>query len=142
MVEVVFAKQEDKNYYVYEVTVDSEIRYVGKGSGDRYKHVVSGSSSVPMLNRDFFDGKNIEVFIVAEGLTEESANKIEMDYIGSYHGDDLKIYNRTSPKEYSYVGELCPYYLARREPIACSAELQRKLGVNCRPSKVNNIVER
>ena len=134
-----FCKPEDKPYYVYEVCVDGEIRYVGKGSGDRYKHVVSGSSSVPLLNKDFFEGKSIEVFIVADNLTEDSASKIEMDYIGSYQYDSINLYNRTSPKTYSYIGELCPHYLKRRSPLVTSTEIQKKLGV--KPSKIIDIVE-
>ena len=43
-------------YYVYIVFVNGVPKYVGKGKGDRFKHPISGASSVPELNRDFFNG--------------------------------------------------------------------------------------
>ena len=42
-------------YYVYKVTVEDEIIYVGKGKGDRYKHATSGKSHNFKLNKFYFE---------------------------------------------------------------------------------------
>lgn len=90
-------------YYVYIVFVDGKPKYVGKGTGDRYKHAVSGASSVPELNRDFFNDMHIEVRILYGNrtLTEEKAFRYEKDVIGSLMGI-FEIYNKTLPKENEY----------------------------------------
>ncbi len=90
-------------YYVYIVFVEGEPKYVGKGTGDRYKHAVSGASSVPELNRDFFNNLHIEVRILHgdRTLTEEKAFRYEKDVIGSLIGI-FEIYNKALPKENEY----------------------------------------
>lgn len=82
------------NYYVYIVTVDGEIRYVGKGSKDRYKHAVSGASSVPQLNKDFFEGKEIVVYKFCYRETSEEAELAEREYISSLLYDGYDLYNK------------------------------------------------
>ena len=43
-------------YYVYKATgLNNEILYIGKGSGDRYKHCNSGISSNFELNKYYFE---------------------------------------------------------------------------------------
>lgn len=85
-------------YYVYFVCVNDKIVYVGKGSGDRYKHAVSGSSSVPELNKHFFSGDKIEVYEVYSGLSEEDAFYYESEfvYVLKYHTSNL--YNKKFKK--------------------------------------------
>ena len=42
-------------YYVYAAYgLDGELLYVGKGSGERYKHCINGCSAVKDLNRYYF----------------------------------------------------------------------------------------
>jgi hypothetical protein len=98
-------KLEGNCYYVYLVFVDDDLRYIGKGKGDRYKHAISGASSVAELNRDFFNGCHIEVRLLLGGydLSEKEALKQEMDALGSNIGDGL--YNKNFPKqgEYEYM---------------------------------------
>ena len=99
-------KLQGKLYYVYVVFVDGQLKYVGKGKGDRYKHAVSGASSVSELNRDHFSGKYIEVRIVHpdQWLTECEAIKMEMDYIGTaldLVGCD-NLYNKAFPNKYHF----------------------------------------
>ena len=57
-----------KKYYVYHAySKYGELLYVGKGTGDRYRHCLNGASHVKELNRFFFNnGENgsIEVRIV------------------------------------------------------------------------------
>ena len=97
-------KLDKKSYYVYVVVVDGEVKYIGKGKGDRYKHAVSGSSSVPELNKDYFNGKLIEVRIVHgnRNLTEKEAISLEADYIGSHSRDiwPSKLYNKLYPTKF------------------------------------------
>ena len=76
-------KLNKSHYYVYIVLVDGELRYIGKGSGDRWKHSISGASSVPELNRDHFAGKYIEVRTLGERFTEAMAVEVERDLIYS-----------------------------------------------------------
>lgn len=97
-------------YYVYIVFVDGEPRYAGKGTGDRYKHAVSGASSVPELNRDFFNDLHIEVRILYGNrtLTEKKAIRYEKDVIGSLVGI-FDIYNKTLPKGNEYYHMDCDF---------------------------------
>jgi len=50
-------QMKEKIYYIYAAYVDGVLRYIGKGSGDRYKHCTSGRSSCVDLNIDLFNGK-------------------------------------------------------------------------------------
>lgn len=103
-------EEEDKCYYVYVVFVEGEPKYAGKGSGERYKHAVGGTSSVAELNRDFFSNKKIEVGILFGNITmsEEEAIEYERNVIGSLYSDH-DIYNKTLPKEDSYTYMDCNF---------------------------------
>lgn len=95
-------------YYVYVVFVDGLPRYVGKGKKARYKHAVSGASSCPELNRDYFQNKYIEVMFAERYLTEEQALEAERNWIGqmnsTYWGRD-RIYNKDIPSDFDYMDE-------------------------------------
>lgn len=91
-----------RDYYVYLVFVDFELRYVGKGRGDRWKHAIGGASSVPELNRDHFNNRYIEVRKFLERLSEKEALEYEAQVIGStvYITGSDRLYNkRNSIKE-------------------------------------------
>lgn len=79
-------------FYVYEAYVDGELRYIGKGKGARWKHCCSGKSSCSELNKDFHEGKNIEVLIHKDKLLEHEAEGLEIDLIRS--NIDKGIYNK------------------------------------------------
>lgn len=83
-------------YYVYKVSVDSEVRYIGYGKGDRYLHCYSGRSSCVLLNRDYFFDKDIDVFIYIDNLSKEQAKQYEKEVIEEYKQHCL--YNKTSNK--------------------------------------------
>lgn len=68
---------EANKYYVYACYVDDELKYVGMGQGLRYRHCNSGSSSCAELNRDFYEGKKIEVKKLHKNLTKAQADEIE-----------------------------------------------------------------
>lgn len=88
------------SHYVYIVSVDGQPHYVGKGSGSRYKHAASGRSSSKLLNKAFFEGRDISVDIFADGLSASEALKIESEQIAllvNKIGVD-RIYNIVIPK--------------------------------------------
>lgn len=84
-------------YYVYVCKVDGEIKYVGMGSGLRYKHCTSGTSSCAELNRDYFEGKELKVEKLYKKLTKEEAERIEEEMISELFDT---LYNKVvrSPK--------------------------------------------
>lgn len=79
-------------YYVYKCYVDDELRYIGMGKGNRYKHCNSGKSSCSELNRDFHEGKVFRIEKVKEKLTENAASELEMELIWENEGKG--IYNK------------------------------------------------
>lgn len=68
---------EANKYYVYACYVDDELKYIGMGQGLRYRHCNSGSSSCAELNKDFYEGKKIEVKKLHKNLTKAKADEIE-----------------------------------------------------------------
>lgn len=69
--------------YVYIAKHGDEVVYVGKGSGERYKHCTSGRSSSYYLNKLHFDGADVVVEIHKDRLTEEEADLLEKSMIAS-----------------------------------------------------------
>lgn len=72
-------------YYVYAAYgLDGELLYVGKGSGERYKHCNSGTSSNKNLNRYYFnngEGDCITTKVVKYFHTDEEALQYEKHLI-------------------------------------------------------------
>lgn len=110
-------------YYVYLVKVDDEIKYVGKGTKERFKHAVSGTSSVPELNKDFFDGKKIEVFKAYFRELSEEAEEIEKSYISSLIYDGFDLYNRVKYNK-KYLGD---GYLDMFEVTPCAKAVNSEI---------------
>ena len=81
----------ENKYYVYGAYVDGVLKYVGKGTGNRYKHCMSGKSSCAELNRDFFGGKHITVELLYQNLAEDRALILERDMISENFED---LYNK------------------------------------------------
>ena len=106
-------------FYVYLVYVDAVPRYVGKGKKARYKHAVSGSSSCPELNRDYFQGKYIEVVFVETLLTEENALRKEQDWIGQVASEEVELYNKSVPARFHYWDESMRYFYHHWFKHAC-----------------------
>lgn len=79
-------------YYVYVCHVDDVLRYIGMGKGNRYKHCISGKSSCVELNKDFHEGKKVEVTKVVDKISQSEAQSIEMDMI--WEEKDNGIYNK------------------------------------------------
>ena len=115
-------------FYVYVVYVDGFPRYVGKGKKDRYKHAVSGSSSCPELNRDFFQGKYIEVLFVERYMTEKKALAKELDWIGQisscYDEGTADVYNKNVPVKFNYYDECMEYFYHHWFTHACDNSKQ------------------
>lgn len=104
-------KAEGNCYYVYIVFVNGVPKYVGKGQGNRFKHPVSGVSSVQELNRDFFKGHDIEVRLLfgSRNMSENQALLYERNCIGTI-SSLYDIYNRVLPKEDEYEHMDCDFY--------------------------------
>lgn len=121
-------KEEGKGFYVYGVFVDGKGVYVGKGKGDRYKHPVSGCSSVKRLNEDYFNGKYIEVRFLEKYVTEQEALEKEKHWIGMFstfidylpEGEVSYLYNKDVPEKFDYwdIGENQIYHLYSTPAIA------------------------
>lgn len=83
----------EESYYVYKVTVDGDIKYVGKGCGNRIKHASSGRSSCVALNKDHAKGLNIQSEIIEDGLSETEALALEKEMIECYVMEGYNLYN-------------------------------------------------
>lgn len=72
-------------YYVYHAYGKSgELLYVGMGTGERYKHCVSGASSNRNLNRYFFNNGEdgcIRAEIISYHSSKEEAYEVEREHI-------------------------------------------------------------
>lgn len=98
---------EKSHYYVYQCEVDGVVRYIGKGSGVRLNHCVAGISNIFELNRDFFTGKDMTVYKVAENLSERDAFALESELIEK-SVDTL--YNKYAGKALSYNSRIKSLY--------------------------------
>lgn len=61
------------NHIVYTASVAGQIFYVGSGLEGRQGHIISGTSSCYEANKAHFEGLDVEVEVVKEGLTKEAA---------------------------------------------------------------------
>jgi len=71
-------------HYVYIVKLKGEVIYIGKGKHDRYLHPNSGTSHNREMNRLHFQGAVFDVEFAKENLTNEEAEKLELELIGQY----------------------------------------------------------
>lgn len=86
-------------YYVYTVTHNESIVYIGKGKGWRYLHVTSGTSGNLELNRLYFMAEVVVVLIYAEGMTESEALSLEKTLILLHQPKFNKVYKRACKDE-------------------------------------------
>lgn len=87
----------NNEYYVYVCFVDGDVKYIGMGKGDRYKHCTSGTSSCAELNRDLFTNKEMRVEIKYHSLTRNEAAYKEAEVIAQY--DFTQLYNKQKGKQ-------------------------------------------
>lgn len=75
----------NKEYYVYcAYGINGEVLYVGKGSGDRYKHCNSGMSSNKRLNKYCFQNggdSSMTVKVIHSDLSDSEAKAKECECI-------------------------------------------------------------
>lgn len=76
-------------HYVYACYVNGVVKYIGMGKGQRFKHCKSGKSSCVELNRDFFNGENMETVIVRDGMTRDEALMVESTIISDIGSKNL-----------------------------------------------------
>lgn len=82
-------------YIVYEVLYNGVPVYYGSGKVGREKHVTSGRSSSPDLNKLYFnDPSNIRVNILRDNLTKEESLQLEKEYIDAIQPLYNKQYKR------------------------------------------------
>lgn len=88
-------KRSYSDFYVYVCTHKDVPVYVGKGSGKRLEHCLSGKSTSAELNRLVFSGEleNMKVTKMYSGLTDKEALKREREII---EGFKLLGYNLTN----------------------------------------------
>lgn len=89
----------NKEYYVYLCFVDNVLRYVGKGTGDRFKHCNSGKSTCALLNRDYFNDCKFNIVIYKDGLTEKDALAAEKELIDLHSRTLYNVSNNTDRKQ-------------------------------------------
>lgn len=70
-----------RKHYVYIVTVNGTVVYVGKGYGDRYLHTISGCSGNKELNRLYFAKAAMITEIYRDDMTDEEARLLERELI-------------------------------------------------------------
>lgn len=71
-------------HYVYIARLDGEVVYIGKGTGERYTHVTSGTSHCYLANKAHFEGKNVTVEVTEHFETSEEALAREAELIEHY----------------------------------------------------------
>lgn len=122
-----WVKLRHEESYVYVVFVNKEVKYVGKGCGERYKHPTSGCSSVVELNRDLFEGKIIEVRFLLDNETDFIASLTERDLIGNLSAK-YNLYNKQIPKEFNVfdIGEDDLYNYCRPYLYSQQCKLERE----------------
>ena len=86
-------KKLKQDYYVYICVVDNMLKYIGKGRNTRWEHCVSGRSSCALLNRDYFRGKHIKVYI-SKSMPENVALDMENKLLSMYPS---QLYNKSVP---------------------------------------------
>ena len=75
---------------VYQVQDSGgQLRYIGEGKLDRWKHVNSGASHNVKINEHFFTKGPMEVEIIYKGLTKPEALSIERLLLAKYAGKGL-----------------------------------------------------
>lgn len=87
---------DQKIYYVYVAKHENEILYIGKGKGNRYFHANNGKSHILELNRLFFSGVAVEVYLHAERLSSCDAEMIERQLIVAHSPKHNYVHNRES----------------------------------------------
>jgi hypothetical protein len=91
-----------QQYYVYECRVDGILKYIGMGKGKRLNHCNSGKSHVSELNKDFHEGKTMEVVKIKEGLTKSQALQYEWEQITLAEG----LYNKRKDIDYTSIADI------------------------------------
>lgn len=78
------------DHIVYQVKdADGQVRYIGEGKSDRWKHVNSGVSHNFKINEHLFIRGDMDVSVLYEGLTKTEALSIEKSLLKKHAGAGL-----------------------------------------------------
>ena len=100
-------------YYVYRVLLEGEVVYVGKGSGNRVNHVLSGCSHNSKINEAYFRNKLLgepamTVEIVEYFTTSKEALKAESVLVKTLN-PDYNIFRCTDAEALSLTKDITNY---------------------------------
>lgn len=121
--------ENSEHHYVYVCLVNGVVRYIGKGSGERWRHCASGMSSCKELNADYFKyGKeNMLTIKASSNLTKEKAEALEaaLTY-GFQNYQKVPIYNKKIDLSNFELGddEMAQYVFC--SALNCVAEPENK----------------
>lgn len=85
--------------YVYICYIKDLPVYVGKGTGKRWRHCISGKSTNPDLNKAFFEHgeSGMRVEIVEQNLDDHVAYDVEKYWIKMILAEGYELFNFLSP---------------------------------------------
>ncbi len=95
--------EKSKNCYVYFVISNLELIYIGKGTGDRWQHSISGASHNKFVNEYHKDYGN-KCYLVANDMTTKESYKLEYSLIrrlkpiGNIDGNPLYLRTKSGAK--------------------------------------------
>lgn len=98
-----------KDYIVYGAVLNGEVLYIGSGKTGRQKHCVSGRSTCLELNKHFFNGDKVEVFIFESFTCKQESLLYEAKLIKSFKPKYNKQNVRVTQQGVSYIGVDYPY---------------------------------
>ena len=76
--------------------MDNVLRYVGKGTGDRFKHCNSGKSTCALLNRDYFNDCKV--------LLEELMKEKDDTCIATFNVFSFKLMKYLDERGFKFIG--------------------------------------
>ena len=97
-------------FYVYAAMHQGKVVYIGKGTGERWKHCISGVSTCYYLNFLHFQGEEVTAKIICNNLTDETACKVENELIyrycpkGNTRRDPFSTFDKTAADELALQG--------------------------------------
>jgi len=93
-----------KDYIVYAAVLNGEVLYIGSGKTGRQRHCVSGRSTCLELNKHFFNGDKVGVFIFESFTCKQESLLYEAKLIKSFKPKYNKQNVKVIQQGVSYIG--------------------------------------